>query len=250
MSADPSLTPTMDVDVSWVICRSSFKTMTSQIHHVMKLVDVFTKNGICVVLVCDGDKRYHTKQATIHRRGLVYKNKVKLYFPDAKLSVTVILLQNQEELLKKSKWFEPILQANNADVGNSLVELILLEVQKYNKKHESLQNKVIFLQAVMQADNTIAYRFMNGIADLALMSDMDFRAMVGELCLSIAQYAVAEGKNRNTTIDHITLYTPSYNVINFVCNILNLDINKNRVLFLFPNTRYLTTLPIPGFWLF
>jgi hypothetical protein len=160
LSADPSLTPTKDVDVSWVICRNSFKTMTAQIYHVMKLVDVFAKNGICVVLLCDSDKRYHTKQATIHCSGLAYKNKVKLYVFRCKIvsnsdliakceSATEKsnLIKQQEELLKKSKRFESILQANNIDVGNSLAELILFEVQKYNKKHESLQNKVIFIQA-------------------------------------------------------------------------------------------------------
>jgi hypothetical protein len=124
--------------------------MIARIHHAMKLVHVFTKSGIRVVFVYDGDKRYHTKQATIHRRGLAYKNRVKLYVSQCKIASNSDLIAECESATKKSlliKQQQLLLKNRNGlsqyyrHVGNSLAELLLLEVQKCNKNMNHFRTK-------------------------------------------------------------------------------------------------------------
>jgi hypothetical protein len=76
---DADLIPTIDFDVSWVIHQVSYTTTKSCVWHLMKLVDIFTKLFIHIVLVCDEENHYHTKQATTQQKDVAYKNKVKLY---------------------------------------------------------------------------------------------------------------------------------------------------------------------------
>ena len=71
--------PTIDIDISYVYRKLYNKDQHSRIKYIMSLCDLLCKNGVRVVLVCDGSVRHHSKRASIQRQVEKYKTKVMLY---------------------------------------------------------------------------------------------------------------------------------------------------------------------------
>ena len=69
--------PTLDIDDSWVI-RSCNTISGSQVGYLCRLALFLCHNGFDVVVVCDGDIRHHSKQATMKRMADCYRDTISI----------------------------------------------------------------------------------------------------------------------------------------------------------------------------
>jgi hypothetical protein len=57
--------PTIYVDASWVIRQCSVESC--RVSYMVRLCTLLVQAGFCVVIVCDGAERHHSKRATTKR---------------------------------------------------------------------------------------------------------------------------------------------------------------------------------------
>ena len=59
--------PVIDVDASWVVRRFQNMSYDMRVFSLIKICLLFTASGCCVNIVCDGEKRHHSKRSTTKR---------------------------------------------------------------------------------------------------------------------------------------------------------------------------------------
>jgi hypothetical protein len=70
-----SLTPTLDIDCSWIIRGCCKGTLEERIDYLLNVASCFTAVGFDVHIVCDGIFRHHSKRATIQRYAISQQKK-------------------------------------------------------------------------------------------------------------------------------------------------------------------------------
>ena len=119
--------PVVDIDASWVIRRIGNTSVAFRVTYLLQLCCLLIKNGCCVNIVCDGDRRHHSKRSTTKREVDCYRNRVDYHFLKCKLSCLPIDnittddgIEDLEikELKKKVKRLEKKVSETVVDVGN------------------------------------------------------------------------------------------------------------------------------------
>ena len=95
--------PTIDIDVSYVFRKLTYKHMKVRVLNILRLCDMFCQSGVKVVLVCDSNIRHHSKRATCNRQVEKYKKKIELYNARCELIHVITQLNNTDSKKEKKR---------------------------------------------------------------------------------------------------------------------------------------------------
>ena len=89
--------PTIDVNASWVVRRMTGLSFYMRVSLLLQLSILFTEQGCCVNIVCDGICRHHTKRSTSKRTIDLNRSKVDYHF--LKCRLMSISFEREEDLI-------------------------------------------------------------------------------------------------------------------------------------------------------
>jgi hypothetical protein len=171
--------PTIDIDASWVI-RSCYNMSGSQVGYLCRLALFLCNNGFDVVVVCDGDTRHHSKQATMKRMADCYrdmisirKNRLLINEMNDRIENTndiaekEVLLKERETLLSKTSSLERKKTQAKVSVGDDMyLQLLQLFHSSIGTEIGTYKAKVYVKKAEYQADSMMAARLVRGETDI------------------------------------------------------------------------------------
>jgi hypothetical protein len=224
--------PTIDVDVSWLYRSKRNIKEERRISSMMDFLLEFTRIGISVVLVCDGDTRHHSKKASIERRAKLYSNTIEGYITRNKLmSVTkeklnandaqeiARLTEQEKNLSTKIKNLEKYDKGTKMDVGQDFYLALCAYIDGIPLTDYGNQNgRIYVIKAEFQADSVISYRLVNKISDMALCNDSDLAMYAGKYCISIKSFTIV-----NKQIRQFAIFSGSTKIINSIKKLLHFD---------------------------
>jgi hypothetical protein len=72
------VTPSIDIDTSWVARRLLSGNMKVRVGHVCRVALCLAQSGLSVTLICDGEKRHDSKRATIKRSADTQQKRLEM----------------------------------------------------------------------------------------------------------------------------------------------------------------------------
>jgi hypothetical protein len=206
-------TPTIDVDVSWIIRGHCKGSIEDRIVHLLNISNAFTEVGFLVHLVCDGVFRHHSKRATISRLTEAQKKKIDLVINKSQLMLLMENRQDTDSIVEKNEIIETqtaiqskirslenALQRSSFQMGDDFFINLLNSINFYNN------NKITACQALFQADTVMASRMVSKNTHVLLTSDSDQAALLGPDCLCIKDFKIKEEKKK-IKIDNIEIFS-------------------------------------------
>ena len=207
--------PTIDVDVSWLYRSKNKIAEENRMSYIVDICLEFCRNGMVVVLVCDGSHRHHSKRASIERRAEMYNNMIQglmhrselMRLHKDRISATTTeererILSLEQKIAKTIKQLEEAdQQASKMDVGDDFYLSLCAYIDGIENKHYGNRNgKFFVIKSKFQADSVIAQRLVNGISDIAFCNDSDLATLAGKECISISRYKISSKKINNIEI--------------------------------------------------
>ena len=229
--------PVVDIDASWVIRRIGNTSVAFRVTYLLQLCCLLIKNGCCVKIVCDGDRRHHSKRSTTKREVDCYRNRVDYHFLKCKLSCLPIDnittddgIEDLEikELKKKVKRLEKKVSETVVDVGNILYHEIKNRINKMLVEGEVNNNQLTIMQAEFQADMVIAYRTVKHLNHIVFSSDSDQGIHCGSECICIKEFDFKHEK-KQTTLEKIGLFCTNERTMHIICDTINLPYDNFKV---------------------
>lgn len=95
--------PYFDFDCSWIVRKRMCIDVLSSVAYVLSLASCFSKEGIDVLLVCDGTVRHHSKRAIVHRKAAVQRKKVDLIISKGEIIQLSHERQSTDSMSKKKE---------------------------------------------------------------------------------------------------------------------------------------------------
>jgi hypothetical protein len=102
---DIPILPTIDVDASWVVrSKTIIANSHNKVAYIIKIALCLANAAFNIVLVCNSDKRHHSKRATIKRTADSYNDKLTLLKIQIEYYICLILLNPKIDqiMIKKS----------------------------------------------------------------------------------------------------------------------------------------------------
>ena len=199
--------PVIDIDASWIVRRYMNVSDDCRINYLMKLCLLLLKEGCCVNIVCDGDKRHHTKRSTTKRLVDCYRNKMDYHLMKCKLSSLVDDVVEEAEIRKKLNSMEKKVSEVFVDVGNKLFDEIQARISKLKEDRNSnlIYERLTVEQAEFQADTVIAYRTTRSMNHLVFTSDLDQAIHCGAMRVCVKEFTM-KLNNKTDVLEKIGIF--------------------------------------------
>jgi hypothetical protein len=244
---DRSSRPIIDVDASWLYRKFLYKSKSSCcLPLLIRFCCYFTTLGFDILLICDGSTRHHSKRATVERRSAtkrsqhtLYTTKLKLVEISNRIASTDSLSDKQkieieqQQLIKKIKSLENVLQNSMSDVGDNFYTNIKHEISLLTLNElGSAGARIEVIQSEFQADSTIAHRCFHRISEIVFTSDSNLAALCGCQCVAIKEFNFKENYNRNNSlVKDIKIFSPDFATIESIARSIHIDVSlpNNRI---------------------
>ena len=240
---NPNTTPTgpcIDVDCSWVVRKRMCIDVTSSVDYCLSIASSLSKEGIQVMLVCDGVIRHHSKRATVQRKAAVQRKKLDLIISKGELiqlsrqrqSTDSIIRKkeieaDQKKIQAKVQSLEKNIQSSNIDVGDCFYNTLVEEIERLTEKHIGTNGGTInACQAKFQADSVMSARMKNNETDLLLTCDSDQAALLGDACICVKNFKFHAKEKKMYEID---MFFASRVVLDEVVRCLGLPVDSDKI---------------------
>ena len=234
--SDSCAYPMVDIDASWIVRRFVGVSYEQRILYLFQLIILLLNSGFAVTVICDGEKRHHTKRATTKRFTENYqmmldhqRYKCMLIQCCSSSHTNNITSEEKEKLEKKIKSLERKLNEPMIDVGNELFNRIISEVQKLTGEFNDIDfNQLEILQAEFQADSVIAYRSIRTLNDVVFSSDTDQSVLVAGDCCCVNVYKLIHNNNKKS-LENVSLFSPSRETILSIVRVINISMDSPKI---------------------
>jgi hypothetical protein len=182
-----------------------------------------------VLIVCDGNRRHHSKKSTTKR--IIESHKLKREYHRLKSALTsgLSLPDETNKIKDRLKKLDKKISASSIDVGDKLFEETKMGIEKYsNEKQRNkqlIQEHLVVIQAEFQADSVIAYRMIHNISSLVLATDSDQAMHCGEACCCIKEYAIS----KNNSLERMSIFVATYETLKKTLGCINLPVTSEQI---------------------
>ncbi|MGH7954337.1 MAG: hypothetical protein ACREOZ_00075, partial [Gloeomargaritales cyanobacterium] len=178
-----------------------------------------------ITVVCDGDKRHHSKRASIERIAAREGARIDSIIMRGELMPVAEELQNGncsdvekvEQTAKKDKLVKAVKGAedrSSAQLLDDFVPKLRHAAESATTcKNEKQVATISFVQAIFQADAMIAYRCIHGDTDIIMSPDSDFAMLGGVHCIAVKTFIYTV---RNPVISKIVVASGCKSAIDII----------------------------------
>ena len=215
--------PNVYVDCNW-IANYCGKCDGSYVKKTMEILKILAKAGFSVYPIFDGDKRHHSKVASITRSLRQEMNNIDvLKLRTLGMSISASLKSCSEDDKDKEKGKLRDIEKQLSSAENSIsypfprnfFDLFVEEFKKKGYNNTEMSGGIVHapIQCVFQADTLICKAVKSKICDLVFANDTDFGFLTGGKILQVSSFKVI-GRNPLLKILHgITISSPCYELM-------------------------------------